>query len=542
MNGRQIAYPRGRVLGGSSAINFSAILYPSRADFNSWAELGNEGWDADSMVPYLRKFHTYHPASDATKKQLSLDKYMDEKLQGTSGPLQLTIPDLYSSFNEAWDKTFKELGFHVTGDPIGGEALGPFTNPLSIHPTTGTREYSASSYYTDDVASRPNLQLITEAVVEKVELETTAAGTVAATGVHFKTKHGEHKVIRTKAYGEVILAAGAINSPQLLELSGIGNPSILRHHNIPVHVDLPGVGENLQDHVISSISYEIADDQVSGDSLRDPALLQAAIQQYQQTRRGPLSGTPLSTSYLPATSAAGALSPSEISSLLTTHLSAPTHSPSQSAQHSLLRTRLSTPTESAVEFMLLPIQFNTPPTTTTTMQDFFSLSSPANHITILAMLNHPLSRGTVHLRSPSPTTPPAINPHYLSHPLDLALLAHQTQFIERIATTPPFASLLKPGGHRLPEGKDPLEGLEAATEVVRERAWTAFHPSGTCAMMPVGLGGVVDARLRVHGVGGLRVVDASVFPMETLGNVQAAVYAVAEKGADLIKGNGGRAG
>ncbi|KAL0260751.1 hypothetical protein SLS55_004441 [Diplodia seriata] len=553
LNGRRIAYPRGRVLGGSSAINFSAILYPSQADFNDWAELGNSGWDAESMVPYLRKFHTYHPASDAVKKQLSLDKYMDEKLQGTSGPLQLTIPEVYSDFNVAWDKTFQELGFHSTGDPIAGKALGAFTNPLSIHPTTKRREYSASSYFTDEVASRPNLHLITEATVDKIHLETAPDGTVTATGVRITTAHSSHQTIRTTAGGEVLLAAGTIKSPQLLELSGIGNPTLLSAHAIATAVDLPGVGENLQDHVLSSISYEIADAQVSGDSMRDPALLHAALQQYQESRSGPMSGTPLSFSYLPATCASGALSPAEIAALLDAQSdddddctpAAQGQAAAAARQHALLRARLADPAQSAVEYMMLPVQLNTNVTsaTTTTMQELFGMSTPGNHITILAMLNHPLSRGSVHIASADPGAAPRIDPRYLSHPLDVELLARGTQFIERVARTAPLAGLLKEGGgRRIPEGGDLLGegGLDEAREVARERAWTAFHPSGTCAMMPREVGGVVDGRLRVHGVRGLRVVDASVFPMETLGNIQATVYAVAEKAADLVREDGRR--
>ncbi|KAL1621612.1 hypothetical protein SLS56_009148 [Neofusicoccum ribis] len=538
LNGRQIAYPRGRVLGGSSAMDFSAVLYPNRADFNSWAELGNVGWDAESMDPYLRKFHTFHPASEITKKKLKLDEYMEEELQGTTGPLQVTIPDGYSSFHEAWMQTFQELGFNTADDPIGGEKLGAFTNPVSIHPTSKTREYSASSYLNDAVIGRPNLHVRTETIVEKINLESGSDGSVTATGVEVLTKDGDRKVFQVKPEGEVILAAGAIKSPQLLELSGIGNREILSEHGIPLLVDLPGVGQNLQDRVFSSISYEIADNQMSSDCLRNPSILQTVLQQYQVSRSGPMAGTLLSSAYLPTTSDASALSPDALDSLLTTHLDdAPyTAFHSSAPQHALLRAHLADPATPTGTLLLLPLQLNVPadPQPPTT-QNLLSPTTPGNYITLAAALPHPLSRGAVHIASPGPAAPPRIDPRYLSHPLDRALLARHTLLADAAARAAPLRALLKDGGRSIPSAASPVEGLEAAAEVVRARAWTAWQPVGTCAMMPRGLGGVVDAGLRVHGARGLRVVDASVLPLVPVGGVLATVYAVAEKAADVIK-------
>lgn len=182
--------------------------------------------------------------------------------------------------------------------------------------------------------------------------------------------------------------------------------------------------------------------------------------------------------------------------------------------------------------MMLPLQLNIS-SGRTEMKDLLAPTNPKNYITIMVANNHPFSRGSCHIRSASPDGKPSLDPKYLSHPLDLEILARQTQYIETIVKTEPLASLLKPVG-RLPEGKEATT-LEAAKEIVKERLLSTFHPVGTCAMMPKELGGVVDSRLKVHGIKNLRVVDASIFPMETLGNIQATVYAVAEKAADLIK-------
>ncbi|KAF9698708.1 hypothetical protein EKO04_003343 [Ascochyta lentis] len=151
----------------------------------------------------------------------------------------------------------------------------------------------------------------------------------------------------------------------------------------------------------------------------------------------------------------------------------------------------------------------------------------------MAVNNHPFSRGICHIRSANPKDKPILDPRYLSHPLDLEVLARQTQYIETIVETKPFASLLKSSG-RLPGGKE-ATSLDGAEEIVKERLFSTFHPTGTCAMMTEEIGGVVDTRLRVYGTKNLRVVDASMFPMETLGNIQATIYVVAERAADLIK-------
>ncbi|GME39259.1 Aryl-alcohol dehydrogenase [Neofusicoccum parvum] len=357
LNGRQIACPRGRVLGGSSALNFSAILYPSKADFNDWAELNDDqSWSAEAMAPYLRKFHTFRPASQATKQQMVLD-YIDEASHGTKGPLQVTIPDGYSPFHEAWVKGFKELGFHAVDDPIHGRTIGCFTNPVSIHPDTRTREYSAASYYTQDVANRPNLHVLTESVAETIIWADEAP--LRATGVQVLRNGTERELIRVQEGGEVILAAGAIKSPQILELSGIGNERLLSQHGITTRFNNPGVGENFQDHVVSSISYEIADGQMSGDNLQhDPKLLQAVLNMYQESRSGPMAGTPLGTAYLPPVDKNGVIDKAEFRKLVDEHINLYPDFPAKAKQYELLRKRLTESGEPSAEFLFIPMQLN----------------------------------------------------------------------------------------------------------------------------------------------------------------------------------------
>lgn len=202
------------------------------------------------------------------------------------GPLPVSFHDVLGPFNVAWMETFKALGYHLPGDPIAGEKLGVFQNPLSVDPKTGNRAHSASAYYNQDVAKRPNLTVLTNALVEKVLFDTLEDEKLMATGIQYSTDGGgERQVINTRR--EVIIAAGTIKSPQLLELSGIGGKDLLNKYDIPVLIDNPQVGENLQDHVLASISFDVDDIQVSGDILRDPCIVESVYKLYQETNGGP---------------------------------------------------------------------------------------------------------------------------------------------------------------------------------------------------------------------------------------------------------------
>lgn len=206
-------------------------------------------------------------------------------------------------------KAFDKLGWCNTDDPIEGEKLGTFACGLTIDSETKTRGYAASAYYTPEVAQRSNLRVLTETLVEKI-LTRIVDGSVIATGVRICTKDGAHHEIL--AGKEVILSASAIQSPQILELSGIGQKELLEKHGIPVVLESQGVGENLQDHAISAPCFEIADGQISADIMRDPNIVQAVLQQYMATKTGPLVGIPISVPMLPLVDLNGRLSHEEI--------------------------------------------------------------------------------------------------------------------------------------------------------------------------------------------------------------------------------------
>ncbi|KAJ5311956.1 hypothetical protein PENANT_c022G06229 [Penicillium antarcticum] len=528
VNNRQIGQPRGRVVGGSSAMNFSLSVYPTASNFESWKALGNAGWGAEDMAPYLRKFHTFTPPSEATAELLGINRYMRTENQGSDGPVPVSLPDVYGDFNKAWDETFAQLGWQTDADPIQGQKMGAFTSPLTVDSNMGKRGYAAA-YYSPEVAARPNLRLLTETTVEHVLLS-QEDGAVVATGVQVKCQDSSYQITAKK---EVILCGGSLNTPQLLELSGIGSADLLQNHNIPVIIDNPAVGENLQDHALSTINFEVADNQVSGDIMRNPEIVQALIKLYEETKGGPLSGMPLSMAYLPLVDGKGAVPKEQIDNLLSTHLDMEHAPTSLRVQYNQLREILLRNDDTSSHYLYMPsqLQMNTGKTT---LSDVLAKTFPENYISILVLNSHPFSRGSVHISSAKSEDKPTYDPNFLSHPLDLEIMARQLQYLDLVVKTAPFSSLLK-AGKRMPEHTKDLSDLDHAKEIVKERLFTCFHPAGSCAMLPKGSGGVVDSELRVYGTKNLRVADASIFPLEPSGNIQAAVYAVAEKAADLIR-------
>jgi choline dehydrogenase-like flavoprotein len=411
----------------------------------------------------------------------------------------------------------------------GGPAVGPFVTPGAVDRVTHTRSHAAAAYLGPDVLQRENLRVVTGARVEKIIFD-TSSDTLTATGITF-IKDSQTYTVRITH--EVILAAGATQTPQLLELSGIGNASLLQSHGIRPLVDLPSVGENLQDHGSIAFGYEVADGMPSGDMARDPAVAAAAMVAYQKDGSGPLGMVPMASAFMPCLDFAEAQRENLTQTVndLLEDQNLPTM---YQKQYTVLRDMLLDPNEPTAMYVLAPFQIL--PRAGPNPRDIFSMSHPGSFISITSLLSHPFSRGSVHLASSDPTAAPVIDAGILRHPADLELHARHSIWMGKIAETEPMASLLKPGGDRLhmPQKLD-VTDLERAQELCKELVLSMYHVCGTCAMMPREDGGVVDPRLKVYGTRNVRVVDASVFPLVPRGNIQAMVFAAAERAADLIK-------
>ncbi|KAJ6261046.1 Dehydrogenase citC [Drechslerella dactyloides] len=523
VNDKIYAHARGKVLGGSSAINFLFWTHPSRKDIDNWGRLGNEGWSWNALKSYFKKSEQYVAPSSQVQSDLRT-QYIIPSSHGTSGPIRTVFPDWYTELTEAWPRTFAKLGLAVNSDPADGLALGGYTNLINLDLSSHTRSYAATGYYAPN-AGRPNLHVFTGSLVKKVVL-TKRHGAVVATGVEF-IKDGVATTIH--ATKEVIVSAGSFGSPQILELSGIGKSSLLRKHGIPVLVDNPNVGENLQDHVYVPIGLEVNDGIFTLDSFRDEAVFNAALQEYLTKQTGPISVSGASSALLSLRQIAGS------SYNLPRGKFAPSPNPALAVQHALQIEDLFT--EAVAQELTIGAGIN-PVWQNDTSKLFNSGLPTGNFLSILGVLEHPFSRGSVHITSADPAAYPAIDPNYLSHPLDIEILSKIVLHLQTVARTAPLCNLLKNGGKKYQPGYHELT-LGNVKAWIKSALQSEFHPLGTCSMLPKAKGGVVDAKFRVHGVQGLRVVDASVFPLMVRANIQSLVYAVAERAADFIKESNG---
>ena len=527
MKGRTLRHPQGRILGGSSAINAEAFIAPSKADIEGWGSFGNPGWNWATMMPYYRKFHTLTIPSKETCEHLGID-WIDGEVRGTTGPIQASFQGVVQDpLSQAWVKTFRNLDYDLKGDPFSGEAMGGYSSPITVDPESKTRSYAANTYFVA-ASKRPNLHVVTGALVNKVLLD-TKNDLAVATGVSV-TVQGNNDLVAARK--EVILAAGAFQTPKLLELSGIGSKAILQSHNIPILVDNPNVGENLQDHLMTGISFEVKDGIFTGDGLmrQEPEVLQGAMQMYSTARAGPLcAGGIGSYAFMPIVDFIAEGGRADLKKLLTKF---PPDTEDE-MHYAFVRSILENASSASGALFMFPAQVNLH--NNPEAKDFLQDLLPGNYVSLGAALLHPFSRGNVHIASADATQAPKIDPKYLSHPLDVEVLARHLRMLETLAESQPFVSLLKPDGRRN-HATAHVKDLANAKEYVKTTVISNNHPACTCAMMPKEKGGVVNERLLVHGTRNLRIVDASIMPTIPRGNIQSSVYAVAERAADLIKG------
>ncbi|KAM7210300.1 L-sorbose 1-dehydrogenase [Rhypophila decipiens] len=522
--------PQGRLLGGSSGINSFLFTPTSQASVDAWAKLGNKGWDFETFTRAANKSYTLYSPSGK------------EEATG-NGPIQLQVAAPHSEPEATWTTAFIEslatLGFASPQDPFSGRVCGGFSNPESVDPSTGQRSFSANTYL-GAAESRPNLTVITGATVTKILLSTSRPDGVVAEGVQFTESNGKIKKIRARR--EVILYAGTLNSPRLLELSGIGNPDILKRLGIKVVLDNPHVGETLQNHVYTGVTFEVADNAIETlDPFfrNDPQAVGAAMQAYGVNRTGPLgSSSIVASAQLPFPGIQTEQGKTEVNQLLQDHHldksadDSKQHSTSSefaAAHAAFVKCILLSPAEASANYVFGPAYTEFEDRANPTFR------APGNHITIAAMLSHPLSRGYVHIATATSADESTenhglvINPRYLSHPRDVKVLARHIWFIEQsISRAEPLAKLLKPRASKFAD-------LAAVKEYLRKTAKGSHHYTGTCSMMPKTIGGVVDHELRVYGTLNLRVCDASVLPITPRANTQAVVYGVAEMGSGLIQ-------
>ncbi|KAI0898601.1 putative GMC oxidoreductase [Annulohypoxylon nitens] len=524
LGGRSIRNPQGKALGGSSAINGQAFIAPAQAEIDAWAKLGNPGWDWTGLVPFYKKSYTLIPPADqATLDHLGID-WINDDYRGTSGPIKVSFPGvLQNPLCKAWIDAFRGLNKATNADPFSGNSIGGYSNTATVDPATKTRSY-ADSAYGAPIRQRPNVRILTEAKVQGIVFTETGAGNVKATGVRALVNGKTETFTPAK---EVILAAGVFNTPKLLELSGIGDKKLLERHGIPVHVDLPSVGENLQDHLMTGLSYEVVDGVVTGDPLmrQEPEALALAQKLYVEHKAGPFTiGGMQSHAYMPTPN---------VTELLDKF---PRAQDTKGLEYyEIVRSILEAPNSSSMAWLMFLAQTNFHEGA----KSFVGTQLlPENFASLGCVQSHPFSRGATHISSGDIDAEPNIDPRYFSHPADLEIMARHLQALDtQLRPSPQLAPFFKPDGKRNHPDAFHVRDLDGAKKYILDTATTAYHGCGSAAMLPREKRGVVDSKLVVYGTENVRIVDASIFPLIPRGNPMSSVYAVAEKAADIIKGH-----
>ncbi|MBN9249653.1 MAG: GMC family oxidoreductase N-terminal domain-containing protein [Mesorhizobium sp.] len=459
LNGRSLLYPRGKVLGGCSSINGMIYMRGQARDYDQWRQLGNPGWGWDDVLPLFRRSEDHYSRSDAS--------------HGQGGPLRVERQRLSWPILDAVTEAAAELGIPSTDDFNTGNNEG--AGYFEVNQKNGVR-FSASRAFLKPVRNRPNLRVATHAAAERILFDGSRASAILYRGA-------DGRLARARVGRELLLSAGAINSPQLLQLSGVGPSALLKANGIDVVHELSGVGENLQDHLQIRTAFRITGARTLNE--RQASLWGKAgiALEYALKRSGPMS-----------------------------------MAPSQYGIFMRSDERFDTPN---IEFHVQPLS----------LEKFGDPLHTFPAITVSVCNLRPQSRGHVRIRSAEANAAPSIAPNYLSTDADREIAAQSVMHARRLMATKRMSEFrpeeFKPGTH--------LSTTEELARAAGDIATTIFHPVGT-AKMGTDAQSVVDPRLRVHGIERLRVVDASIMPTIVSGNTHAPTVMIAEKASDMILG------
>ncbi len=457
LNGRALNYPRGKVLGGCSSINGMIYMRGQARDYDLWRQMGNTGWGWEDVLPYFQRSEAYHGGADDA--------------HGGEGELRVERQRLNWPILDAVAEAAEEMGIPRTRDFNRGDNEG--AGYFEVNQKAGLR-WNARKAFLDPARKRPNLAVVTGAEVLRLSIEGRRA-----TGVVFRQDGAAY---HARAAGEVVLSAGAIGTPKILELSGIGRADLLQSHGIDVVQDTPDVGENLADHLQIRTIFRITGARTLNDWYASPLGKLKIGLDYALKRSGPL-----------------AMAPSQFGIFTR---SSPEHE---------------TPN---IEYHVQPLSLD-------------AFGQPLHRfpaLTVSVCNLRPDSRGSVHVTGPDPRAAPAIRPNYLSAPADQRVAVDSIRHARALMATRRMAEFtpteIKPGAE--------VDGEEALLKAAGDISTTIFHPVST-ARMGTDEGAVVSPELTVNGIGGLSVADASVMPTITSGNTHAPVTMIAEKAAEMIR-------
>lgn len=501
LNGRVLGANRGKVLGGSSALNLMTWDRSAAEEYDGWEQLGNPSWNWNNMIAAMERVETFTGINSSS--------YGDQGV-GTSGPIHTVVNRVIPAQQDLWSQSMAGLGIPHNLNSLGGNPIGYMNQPSNVDPRTWSRSYAANAYIPQ---SGNNLHLLLETRVAKVNLHKNG-NSYTATGVTLQ----DGTIISARR--EVVLSAGSIQSPGLLELSGIGSQAVLSNAGIDQIINLPGVGENLQDHVRYQASYQLKDNFTSFDKLKYNSTYAAAqlalwranqISEYDYTGSG--------YSYLNWHQVVGNLSATLNSLAQKVVLSLGSVVDQKKLQF------IGSPLSPQVEIIFSDGY--------TGVKGYPAVGAPLygkGFFTLIGVVMHPLSRGNIHITSSDIDVKPQIDPQYLSNEYDVQAAIEAVKYCRKIATSGPLSSAW-------------VTEYEPGTAVQTDDDWrqyvlnttlSIYHPVGTCAMLPQKNGGVVSPQLIVYGTTNLRVVDASIIPVLPSAHIQTAVYGIAERAARFI--------
>jgi choline dehydrogenase-like flavoprotein len=492
----------------------------SASDYNAWEALGNPGWNFKSLLPYFRKSVTFTPPSPNVTAKLGYT-WDESAAYGGKGEVQVSFPPYQFPGQEYVWNGWRELGIQTPKEAGAGEAIGAIRAPSALDPVKRTRSYARTAHY-EPFVNRTNYRLVTGYRVTEVVLEGGNGTDLRAVGVNVVKRGGGEKVV-VKARKEVIVAAGAVWTPWVLQRSGIGPRSVLEKAGIEVRKHLPGVGANFQDHPIGGGLWnwtQNAPSPMQNDLVTNATFYEEARKEYDQFRTGPLTvARGNQAAFLPLKIVAAEKWKGLVDAIAAQD--ATPYLPSTygktllagfKAQQKLTAELLTRDDSAAYEF-----PFGGGP-----------LGS--------GVLQRPLSRGTININTSDPDSQPVVDYRTFSNPLDLQVAIPIVDFVRKFNSLNVFAGL---GAVEVSPGMNVTSDAAIAKFLTSSFAPTFAHPAGTASMMPEEHGGVVGPDLTVYGVKGLSVVDASIIPYLPATHICTTVYAVAERAADLIKSRTG---
>ncbi|KDR82205.1 hypothetical protein GALMADRAFT_135568 [Galerina marginata CBS 339.88] len=515
LGGRELSLPRGKALGGTAVVNGMYFVRASAPEYDAWEKLGNPGWNWETINKHIMSIESFTPAPTEIAQKFG----SEDAGHGTQGPINVTFSNYYEP-NEvipAFEKTMELLGVPRNKAASAGSNVGVYEVPTSIDPTNRTRSSVVNGFIKPSL-NRQNLVINTGALVTRIDF--ASGSPLVATGVQY-IQGNVTKLLKVKPSGKVILAAGTYQTPKILELSGIGNATILKHLKIQVRNDLPGVGENLQDHVGVLGVWELNPDvgQSFDAILTNTTFATEQWSSYLANRTGVFASVPGSTAaFLPYSSFITADRLSQLKAGLDKELEA-FKGTTYETQLALQRQLLENDSVPQVEFVM----------TTEIQSPLVVPELGKSYLSIAANVVRPFSRGSVHADSTDPTAHPAIDLNYLGFNHDFQILKEAFSFVlNNVTKTPPFSDIIK-------VLRAPTDTTDAGlNQYIIDNIFSVWHPCGSSSMLPLSQNGVVDSKLKVYGTKNVHVVDAGLIPLELSTHTMATVYGNAAFAAELV--------